>query len=185
MNHILIAIAAYTIGSFPTAYLVTKYFFHKDIREEGTGNVGGMNVYDVTQSKAAGITVAALDLAKGLAAVALGVMTGNVILAAIVVVAGHLSPVWLMFRGGRGLATAAGALILLAPVMIAVWCVVWFGAKLFRLSIFTANIIATCSLFFVWIIPGSDEGRLACTGITILILFAHRKKSWRSGANAS
>ena len=121
---ILIAIAAYLLGSIPTSYIVGKLFFGLDLREHGSGNVGATNALRVLGKKA-GIFVLIVDIGKG----ALGVMAGLqivkhynlshghywAILAGACAMLGHVFTIWLKFKGGKGVATSAGVFLALSP----------------------------------------------------------------------
>src|SRR5512140_1590079 len=105
----------YLLGSFPTAYILVRWKSKTDIRMVGSGNVGGLNSYVVTKSKALAAIVVLIDALKGVAAVLIApLITGDSFIfmaaAGIGAVLGHNFPVWLRFKGGRGLATAAGVL---------------------------------------------------------------------------
>jgi acyl phosphate:glycerol-3-phosphate acyltransferase len=120
----------YLVGSVPTAFILVHWKSRIDIREAGSGNVGALNSYEVTRSRLTGALVLLLDLAKGAGAVwmvnmlfgpAIGVLGAGTLGA----VAGHNYPVWLKGRGGRGLATAAGAMLFLAWPWVMLWLAVW------------------------------------------------------------
>ncbi len=135
--YLLAAVLGYAIGSLPSAYLLVKWKARLDIRTAGSGNVGTLNSYEVTRSKLVGASVLILDVVKGVAAVVAGRLLGDeftsAAVAALGAVLGHNFPVWLSFRGGRGLATAAGAMLLLGWVILPIWMAVWFiGYKLSR-----------------------------------------------------
>jgi len=154
MIYLLVFLIGYLIGSFPTAYLLVKWKFRIDIRNEGTGNVGGLNSYEVTKSKAVGLTVLVLDLLKGAMAVVLvGFVFGNVFvhsaLATLGAVAGHNFSVWIGFKGGRGLATAAGAMLLINPLVVAVWIVLWVIVFIPVRNVHWGNILATVVTPFI------------------------------------
>mgnify|MGYP000922269081 FL=1 len=105
------AIAAYIIGSIPTAFIVGKCIYNTDIRTQGSGNVGTMNARLVLGWIPA-ILVLVVDVLKGWAAVYLAGWAGSDVMpAAFMAVLGHIYPVWLKFKGGKGLATALGTLI--------------------------------------------------------------------------
>jgi acyl phosphate:glycerol-3-phosphate acyltransferase len=117
---LLLLAASYLIGSIPFSYLVARWFGVGDVRRVGSGNVGATNVMR-SAGKTAGVLAFLLDAAKG------GVVTllvsrldpGDVLtpsLAAIAAVLGHVFPLWLRFRGGKGVATGAGAFFPLAPL---------------------------------------------------------------------
>jgi glycerol-3-phosphate acyltransferase PlsY len=114
-------LASYLLGSIPFSYLVAR-LRGVDVRTVGSGNVGATNVMR-SAGKAAGIVAFVLDAAKGAAAAALAraVAPGGVVppLCAVSAIVGHMYPVWLGFRGGKGVATGAGAFLPLAPLATA------------------------------------------------------------------
>src|SRR5690348_4690647 len=121
LTFILTAALAYLLGSIPWGLVLARLGGYGDIRRIGSGNIGATNVLR-TGSKALAAGTVALDLLKGVAAVLLGQLWGeNAMLAAgAAVVIGHMFPVWLGFRGGKGVATALGVLLALAwPVALA------------------------------------------------------------------
>jgi len=124
MNPYCIAAAVgYLLGSIPFGYLLVRVFKGEDVRTSGSGNIGATNV--ARKSPALGAATLLLDAAKGLAAVLVArVLFGGphqaliMTTAAFFAVLGHLFPVWLKFRGGKGVATSLGAFILLTPKSI-------------------------------------------------------------------
>ncbi len=158
MNFLLIAVLAYIIGSFPTAYLLMK---RKGINilSEGTGNVGTMNALRVSGSKITGALVFIIDFVKGLLAVFLtGALFGNsflfLITALIFAVAGHCFSVWLKFKGGRGLATALGGSVIFVPVIPGLWILLWIITYVYKKNIHFANVSATFLLMLLVIFSG-------------------------------
>lgn len=148
MEYLITAVLSYLIGSFPTAFIILKKLRKIDITNAGSGNVGALNSYEVSNSKLIGVSVLMVDAAKGLLIVYLSkVLFGNTYLigatALIFGVAGHCFSPWLKFKGGRGLATAAGGSLLLAPVILILWIVFWGIAFLFRKNVHFGNITAT------------------------------------------
>ncbi len=148
MNYFFSIIIGYFLGSIPSAYLLVKLFAKKDITKEGSGNVGTLNSYEVTDSKLIGFFVFLLDFGKGLASVLLvkylfGSNFNLIVTALIFAVAGHCFNPWLKFKGGRGLATAAGGTILFSPIILIAWVILWIVAYLFKKHIHFANIAAT------------------------------------------
>ena len=111
---------AYLLGSIPVGWLIANIFYHKDIRQEGSGNIGATNALRIFGTKI-GILVLLLDMMKGVMAVLIAkqVISGAhplVSIAGLVAILGHIFPVWLKFRGGKGVATAAGVFAALAPL---------------------------------------------------------------------
>jgi glycerol-3-phosphate acyltransferase PlsY len=116
---VLIPIAAYLLGSIPFGLLLAKLFSKADVRKEGSGNIGAANVVRVA-GPLAGILTLVLDGAKGAAAVLLAERYSNdsatwMITAGLIAMVGHCFPVWLKFKGGKGVATAAGVYLALCP----------------------------------------------------------------------
>lgn len=141
----------YLLGSLPTAYLFVKWKSNVDIRKLGSGNVGTLNSYEVTDSKAVGAGVLLIDLVKGLLSVIVVrelVGAEFVLLAAggVGAVLGHNFPVWLGFKGGRGLATAAGGLLVLSWFILPIWLISWLVGKKISNDINIGNAVATVSV---------------------------------------
>lgn len=137
----------YLIGSIPTAYLVLKFRHQLDIRNEGTGNVGAMNSYDVTGSKSTGIIVMLVDLFKGLipALILLYVLKLNLyftIIPLVLLVLGHNFSVFIKFKGGRGLATGAGVLLVMNFWIVIIWLVFYFIIRKIKDNVHIATVIA-------------------------------------------
>jgi glycerol-3-phosphate acyltransferase PlsY len=126
---LLIAVVSYLLGSIPFGYLLVRVFREEDVRQSGSGNIGATNVS--RKSPVLGGVTLLLDALKGTAAVGLayslsGRMTGGVLpyrvmsLAALCSVVGHIFPVWLKFRGGKGVATGLGSFLVIAPKAVLV-----------------------------------------------------------------
>ena len=119
-----IAMIAYLIGSIPFGWLMGKLFFKEDIRASGSGNIGATNALRRFGTKA-GVIVLLLDLSKGLVVMGLAnrylmPQSLDYTLAAAFVILGHIYPIWLGFKGGKGVATAAGAFIMIAPLPLVI-----------------------------------------------------------------
>jgi len=168
---VLYLLAGYLIGSIPTAFLVVKRMSGVDIRQSGSGNVGGYNAFTVTRSKSIGYLVGVLDGVKGLVAVFVAGLTGEMVslqmLALFGAVLGHNYPVWLRFKGGRGLATACGGLLLIGVSYPALWCTLWVLLYLLRKDILFANVLSlvltpiilflTPEVFASWLMTSSMQ----------------------------
>lgn len=129
-NEIIAVVIGYLLGSFPTAYIVTRRAIGKDIRQVGGGNVGGLNTLREVGAKPA-LVVSIVDLGKGAAAVAiaywlLDVPQLFVMLAGLAAAVGHMWMVFLKFSGGKGMGTTLGALAVLMPVYG-----YWYGLIIF------------------------------------------------------
>ncbi len=152
MQFIWLMIGAYLLGSFPTAYLFSKIFFGADIRKKGTGNVGTLNFLRTSGSKLLSLAVLIIDMGKGYLALwfaARYLESGLLIFPALAVLAGHIFPLWLKGKGGRGLATLAGIFLFLEPITLVPWgiafAIVYFSLRKYILGVvvalFAANII--------------------------------------------
>jgi len=136
---ILVLLASYLLGSFPTSIVVGRVLKGIDIRQYGSGNAGATNAFRVL-GPAAGVFVFVVDFAKGMVAVLLFAKLAASsplidpelmqILAAVAVVSGHIWTVFAGFKGGKGVGTAAGALLALAPVEVAIAFAVWTAVTL-------------------------------------------------------
>lgn len=144
----LVCAACYVIGSLPSAYLILRKFHGKNVLNEGSGNVGAMNSFDVTGSRATGVAVFAVDFLKGFIPVAVMIFLLDfalpfLILPATLLVIGHNYSMFLKFKGGRGLATAAGASLLINYWLMVVWCAGFILVILIKRNVHWANVIAT------------------------------------------
>jgi glycerol-3-phosphate acyltransferase PlsY len=148
MEYLLSSIIGYLFGSIPTAYLLLKKAKGIDITNAGTGNVGAMNSYEVTNSKLFGIIVLLVDFLKGLipALLVLYFFENSFFIASLAVlfaIFSHCFNPWLNFKGGRGLATAAGGSAVIFPFLPVAWIIFYLIVYLIKKDIHTANIFAT------------------------------------------
>jgi len=195
MSFIFICFVFYLIGSLPTAYILVKLKHGKNISEEGSGNIGAMNTYDVTNSKSDGIIVLLIDLAKGFIPVIWFVNYSGydpemILIPALFLLAGHNFSIWLKFKGGRGLATGAGMLLAVNYSLVLIWLMLYF--VLYKLSknvhiassvaliILPMTLIVLQGLVFQFTNPAlkDSESELTflfsfCSAVCIIILFKH------------
>lgn len=171
----LLAVLAYLVGSFPTAYVIGKNVRGIDISRKGTGSIGAMNAYAVTGSKTIGIVVGAIDILKGLVVTLLAQykfgLTASVI-AALFVVLGHNYSIFMRFKGGRGLATAAGSFLIIQPVCVAIYLLVYFVLRAAKLKLYFSSVsgilIASIPIFIKPILTPVPEAFAALLLIVIL-----------------
>jgi acyl phosphate:glycerol-3-phosphate acyltransferase len=168
------AVIGYLLGSIPFGLLLTRVAGYGDIRQIGSGNIGATNVLRTGSTGAAVLTML-LDLVKGWAAVVIGEAWGvdAALAAAGCVVIGHMFPVWLGFRGGKGVATALGVLIALAwPVALGA-ALVWLATALLlhysSLAALVSAVAAATAETFV--ADGATAAVIA--GIALLIILRH------------
>lgn len=184
---ILLIVGAYLLGSISNAVWIGKHFYHTDVREHGSCNAGATNTLRVLGPKA-GITVFALDFLKGFAAVSLAwcvrIPSGTpelfnlqfALTAAAVI--GHIFPVFARFRGGKGVATVAGAVMAILPVPVLL-CLASF-ALIFMIAHYVslASMIAGLLLpVYTVVVCGQTYTPLIifCCTISLLLIVTHRK----------
>ena len=172
VGSVIAIVCAYILGSLPFAYLITRKIKGEDIREVGTRNMGAMNtIYRVGFGW--GLLVLLLDMAKGALAILVARWLGtpeNIQLAAAgVSVIGHMFPVFLKFRGGKGGATAVGILALLMPKAIPLAVGVFILALLLtRYPTFSYALALLCAPFVAWL--GYESGKWVLFSIIILLM---------------
>ena len=188
MNPYLIAAAVgYLLGSIPFGYLLVRIVTGDDVRASGSGNIGATNV--ARKSPALGVATLLLDAAKGLAAVLVArvlfsgphqplIMTT----AAFFAVLGHLFPVWLKFRGGKGVATSLGAFILLTPKSILCLLVLFFLiAVAFRYVSLGSVAVAAAFPLLAWALHEYADSRqlIFIALVSALVIWKHRQNIGR------
>jgi glycerol-3-phosphate acyltransferase PlsY len=162
---LIVISVAYLLGSIPFGFLLVLLVNKEDIRAKGSGNIGATNVLR-SGAKGLGVLTFVLDGAKGYAAVAVADFLGRnqgaarrnnlAILAALFVILGHMFPVWLRFKGGKGVATAFGAFLALCPLAALCAFVLWLAIVALTRYVSLASILAALVLPFLtlWLSPG-------------------------------
>jgi glycerol-3-phosphate acyltransferase PlsY len=162
---LIVISVAYLLGSIPFGFLLVLVVNKEDIRAKGSGNIGATNVLR-SGAKGLGILTFLLDGAKGYAAVAVAYFLGRnqgtatlnnlAILAALFVILGHMFPVWLRFKGGKGVATAFGAFLALCPLAALAAFVLWLAIVALTRYVSLASILAAALLPFLtlWLSRG-------------------------------
>ncbi len=179
-NQILVLCTAYLLGSIPSGLLISQIFNLKDPRKTGSKSTGATNILRSGHYIAAGLTLL-MDVFKGSAAVILPlIFTPDMIhYCAILVVVGHIWPIWLGFKGGKGVATAFGALFILSFPLALMSLICWATiAVVFRYSSLASIVTVILSPIFTSILSGSTLVG-TCIALAILILWAHRKNIGR------
>jgi acyl phosphate:glycerol-3-phosphate acyltransferase len=173
-------VLGYLLGSIPFGLVLTKLAGHGDVRDIGSGNIGATNVLR-TGSKPLAAATLILDGGKGAAAVLLAGMFGPdmAVLAGGSAFLGHCFPIWLKFKGGKGMATFLGTLLAIAwPVGIA-GCLTWLAtAALFRMSSLATMVAAILSVVYAYFLADLQRAELAAF-MTVLILIRHHQNIGR------
>ena len=185
MTRIAIPIFAYLLGSIPFGYLIVRRKIGADIRQTGSGGTGATNV-SRRAGKGAGVLTLLLDAAKGCVAVVVAkAVSGDdwvIAAAAIAALVGHIFPVWLSFRGGKGVATGVGIFLVLAPIAVLCAGVVFVAIVALTRYVSLGSITAAILIpVFVWlqsvfVLPVFDLRPLLIAAMVgaALIVFAHR-----------
>jgi glycerol-3-phosphate acyltransferase PlsY len=172
----LVLALAYLLGSIPFGYLAGR-LRGIDIRKTGSRNTGATNVFR-TLGRGMGIAVMAADILKGLAAVLIARALLDdpwPLAAAALAVAGHVFPVWLRFRGGKGVAVAAGALIGVMPLVSLTLVALWLAIVVTTRYVSLASVVCALALTPLAWLYGNDWPSIALAGVVALaILVRHR-----------
>lgn len=185
---LLIAAVSYLLGSIPFGYLLVRTFRGEDVRKSGSGNIGATNVS--RKSPVLGVLTLLLDALKGTTAVLLAYLVVGrmpelsraylvMSLAALFAVLGHVFPVWLKFRGGKGVATGLGSFVVLAPKSVLLAVGIFIAAVLFFRYVSLGSILAVA--FFPFLVYemrayGNDPVALILiTSTSLLIIVKHHE----------
>ena len=175
MEIFFIVIISYLLGSIPFGYLLTKIFLKKDIRKMGSGNIGATNVLR-TGNKLIGYCTLTLDILKAI--VPLIIIKFNlpefIFVSSLSIFLGHVFPVWLKFKGGKGVATYVGMLFcinyILGFIFIISWSIVFILSKYSSLSSMIASLSIPIFCFFIY-----NENFYFFTMMFILVFLTHRE----------
>lgn len=165
---LLVFAVAYLLGSIPVGYLLVRFFLKQDVRSIGSGNIGATNVLR-SGSRGLGAATFLLDMLKGCFAVCLGALIGILLapdaqvrnmqaLAALSAVLGHVFPVWLRFKGGKGVATGFGVFLVAAPTSALAAIAVFALVLLLTRYVSLASILGAASFpFFAWMLVRGER----------------------------
>jgi glycerol-3-phosphate acyltransferase PlsY len=185
---LIIAAVSYLLGSIPFGYLFVRIFRGEDVRQSGSGNIGATNVS--RRSPALGIITLLFDALKGSAAAgAAYVLSGRMAdgalpyramsVAAFCAVLGHMFPVWLKLRGGKGVATGLGSFLVIAPKAVLVAVAIFIGAVVIFRYVSLGSIIAVASFpMLVYVMRAYGDVPLALAfmiATSLLIIFKHHE----------
>ena len=180
---IVIAVAAYLFGSIPFGYLLVRLIYGEDVRRSGSGNIGATNVS--RKSTVLGIVTLLLDALKGSAAVAFAmVRCGHgaylaMSLAALCAVVGHVFPIWLKFRGGKGVATGLGSFLILAPKAVLIAAGIFFLIVLLFRYVSLGSVISVATFpILAWLLHAYGDTPLSLffmSTASLLIIAKHHE----------
>ena len=176
MDYLVVGIISYLMGSIPFGLILTKIFLNKDIREIGSGNIGATNALR-TGNKLIGYSTLIFDIAKAIVPVIYVKINypDLIYVASFCAFLGHVFPIWLKFKGGKGVATYVGILfsinIILGLIFVVSWGLVFL---LFRYSSLS-SIIGSMSVPIYILITGQINNAIFFAIMFILIFFTHRE----------
>ena len=175
MEYLIVALTSYLLGSIPFGFILTKIFLKKDIRDIGSGNIGATNALR-TGNKLLGYTTLALDISKAILPVLYVKFNypDYIFIASLSAFLGHVFPLWLKFKGGKGVATYVGILfsinLILGSIFIVSWAITFLISKYSSLSSLVASLIVPLYLIFF-----KSYDSIFFIIMFVLIFYTHRE----------
>jgi len=175
MEILVVSILAYLIGSIPFGFILTKIFLKKDIRDIGSGNIGATNVLR-TGNKSLGYGTLFLDVIKAVIPVIYVKLNypDYIFIASLCVFLGHVFPIWLKFKGGKGVATYVGILfsinLIYGIVFVSIWIITFLISKYSSLASLIASFTIPIYLLFF-----NNENLIFFSIMFVLIFYTHRE----------
>ena len=176
MDIFIVGLYSYFLGSIPFGLIYAKLAGLGDVRNIGSGNIGATNVLRTGNKKVAALTLLC-DIAKGSLAVfiTLNFFPKLILLSSVIVYLGHIFPVWLKFKGGKGVATFIGAIAILNYVLCLIFLISWaIVAKIFKISSLSA-IVAFLITFVATVFLYENNLILVMSFFTVFSIFTHRE----------
>ena len=181
MDILIIGIISYLMGSIPFGLILTKVFLKKDIRDIGSGNIGATNVLRAG-NKIVGYITLSLDILKAVIPVIFVKIyyTDYLYLASLCAFIGHVFPVWLKFKGGKGVATLIGVLFATHWLFGAIYVAIWLlTAAIFRYSSLAA-LIATFSIpVYAYFLEQNLQYAISFSIITVILFWRHKSNIYK------
>ena len=176
MNIFLISLISYFLGSIPFGLLLTKIFIGKDVRKIGSGNIGATNVLRTGNKFIAGLTLF-LDIFKGVAPVLITnyYFPNLIYLSGLMAFLGHIFPVWLKFKGGKGIATYLGIIFALSLKLGLFFCVSWILITFITKYSSLSSIVSTLIIFLISLFQNNFELNSFLFITFVIILYTHRQ----------
>ena len=173
---ITVFIASYLSGSIPFGLILTKIFLNKDLRKIGSKNIGATNVLRTGNKKIAGLTLF-LDIVKGIIPILITkeYFTDLIYLSSLAAFLGHIFPVWLKFKGGKGVATYLGIIFILSFNLGIIFCVSWILISIASKYSSLSSILSTMIVFIVSFFNNNFELTSYLFITFIIILYTHRQ----------
>jgi len=176
MINIVLIIIAYLLGSFPSALVIGKTFYQKDIRNYGSGNLGSTNAFRILGKKG-GTAVFILDILKGGLALLIATYGGATISPLIIAVfslIGHIYPIFANFRGGKAVATTAGIILFYSPTLFLTLFIIFaISLKIWKMVSLSSTIIAIATVIIVWFGNYDLTAKVMFSLISALIIYKH------------
>lgn len=175
---LLAIVFAYGLGSIPFGLIITRASGLGDIRKIGSGSIGATNVLRTGRKGLAAATLL-LDALKGVAAVLVGAAVAGsfgVLACGLAAVLGHLFPVWLGFKGGKGVATGLGVLMAASPLTAAICCAIWLlVAKLTKISSASSLTATFAAPLVIWLVTGDTDLIVLAVIVAALLWARHHQ----------
>jgi len=175
MEYLLVTLGSYLLGSIPFGFILTKIFLKKDIRDVGSGNIGATNVLRAG-NKSIGYATLILDILKAFITVIYIKLNypDYVFIASLSVFLGHVFPLWLKFKGGKGVSTYVGILFSLDLIYGLIFIGVWIGVFLISKYSSLSSIIASLSIP-IYLMIFKNDNLIFFIIMFVLIFFTHRE----------
>ena len=173
---VIVFIASYLSGSIPFGLILTKIFLNKDLRKIGSKNIGATNVLRTGNKKVAGLTLF-LDVSKGIIPILITreYFTDLIYLSSLAAFLGHIFPVWLKFKGGKGVATYLGIIFILSFNLGVTFCVSWVLISIVSKYSSLSSILSTMIVFLISFLNNNFELTSYLFITFIIILYTHRQ----------
>ena len=180
INLFIVAVYSYLLGSIPFGLLLAKIFLKKDIRTVGSGNIGATNVLR-TGNKFLAIATLVLDLFKGYISVYITMFYFESLtsLSALICFFGHIFPIWLKFKGGKGVATYLGVILALSYKFFLVFGISWISLSLLFRFASLSSMISTLVVFLYAYFFEINNNILILFIFFVMILFTHKENILR------
>jgi acyl phosphate:glycerol-3-phosphate acyltransferase len=175
MDYLIIALSSYLLGSIPFGFIITMVFLKKDIRDIGSGNIGATNALR-TGNKSLGFATLILDITKAILPVLYVKFNypDYIFIASLCAFLGHVFPIWLKFKGGKGVATYVGILfsinLILGLIFVVIWGITFLISKYSSLSSLMASMVIP-----IYLIIFDNYNSLFYIIMFVLILYTHRE----------